>query len=97
MNERKTLEIIELKATKWHSQGGVCQVCGEPVSVADGELAHRIPNRKWCLAKYGTKVLHHALNLVLTHPGRCNDAVSISNHPVEMEKLVAEINKRLKE
>jgi len=70
-------------------------VCGEPVTVNGGELAHRIPQRKWCLAKYGPRIIHHRDNLVLIHPGACNDAVSISNHPLEMERLAQSINDRM--
>lgn len=90
MNERLGIEIAEMKARKAYEQGWRCPVCGEPVGVAD-ELAHRIPQRRWCLAKYGPTIIHHPDNLVLTHAGSCNSAVSISNHPVECERLANEI------
>jgi hypothetical protein len=95
MNYRKSLAIAEMKLEKCHEQGYKCPVCGEYVDVATGELAHRIPQRRWCLARWGAKVIHHSRNLVLTHPGRCNDAVSISNHPLECERLAREIQEEL--
>jgi hypothetical protein len=95
MNERKRIEIAELKLEKYHAQGGVCPMCGEPVTVDGGELAHRIPQRKWCIAKYGPRIIHHRDNLVLTHTGSCNSAVSIGNHPVECERLAQSINDRM--
>ena len=48
------------------------------------------------MKQYGPRVIHHPLNLVLTHRGACNDAVSISNHPVEVDRLAARIRKELK-
>jgi hypothetical protein len=94
VNERLGIEIAELKARKAYEQDWRCPVCGEPVGLAD-ELAHRIPQRKWCIAKYGPRIIHHRDNLVLTHTGTCNDAVSISNHPLEMERLAQSINDRM--
>jgi hypothetical protein len=81
---RKSLDIAEMKMELWHDQGGACWTCREPIGVMDGELAHRIPQRKWCLKRYGAAVVHHKLNMRLTHSGRCNDAVSMAGRPMEM-------------
>jgi len=83
---RKDLDIAELKLAKCHEQGYECPVCHKYVDVETGELAHKIPQNKWCLAKWGPKVLHHPLNMDLVHH-ECNDAVSISNHPLAMDRL----------
>jgi 5-methylcytosine-specific restriction endonuclease McrA len=88
---RKSLAIWEMRMEKFHEQGGLCGSCGKPINVTDSELAHRIPKRRWTLAKWGPMILHHRKNLVLTHPGACNDAASIGNHPVEMDRLAREI------
>jgi len=91
MNERKRIEIAEMKLQLYYEQGGWCAACGKPVGTDDGELAHRIPQRRWALAKYGPRIIHHHDNLALTHPGACNDAMSISNQPVECERLAKSI------
>jgi len=95
-SDRKRLEVSECKLEKWYEQGGICPACGEFLAVQEAELAHRIPQRKYYLKQYGPRVIHHPLNLVLTHRGACNDAVSISNHPVEVDRLAARIRKELK-
>lgn len=94
---RKSLTIWETKLEKVYEQNGICPSCGEPVSVTDGELAHRIPQRKWLLKMYGPGVIHHRMNVVLTHHGECNDKMSIANSPMKIEKLVEEIRKERKE
>ena len=89
--DRKTLAISEMKLEKGYEQDWLCASCGEPLVVQEAELAHRIPQRKFLLAKYGPKIIHHRLNVVLTHHGKCNDAVSLGNNPVEWERLAGEI------
>ncbi len=96
MNARKTIAISEMKVELWNAAGGLCLVCGKPLRIENAELAHRIPQRRWCFAKWGPAVIHHARNLVLTHRGACNDAVSLGNHPVAMERLAAEIEAELR-
>ena len=93
MNDRKTLAISEMKVEKWYAQDGKCATCGIPLSVPECELAHRIPQRKWCIAKWGPGVIHHRMNVALTHHGACNDKVSIGNQPVKMDALAEEIRK----
>lgn len=91
MNDRKTLAISEMKVELGYSQNWKCSACGAPLAVQEAELAHRIPQRKYLLAKYGPEVIHHRLNMALTHHGACNDAVSIGGQPLACEKLAAEI------
>lgn len=95
MKQDIAAKVWELKLEKEYEQQGICPVCVEPVSAQTGELSHRIPQRKWCIAKWGPAIIHHKMNQVLTHPGRCNSAVSIGNHPLEMEKLARIIRKEL--
>jgi hypothetical protein len=92
---RKSLDIAEMKMELWYEQGGACWTCGEPIGMMEAELAHRIPQRKWCLKRYGAAVVHHKLNMRLTHSGRCNDAVSVAGKPVTMARLAMEIGAEL--
>jgi hypothetical protein len=65
------------------------------VPFADFELAHRIPEAKWAIRKWGWAVIDHDKNKGITHRGPCNDAQNIQNDPLECEELAAEINKDL--
>jgi hypothetical protein len=79
-----------------------CVVCYK--HALDGQLAHLIPQGKYgkavirrVLRKHGwpdtwwRRVMHSPMNMRLTCSLECNSAVSISNHPLEMEALVVEI------
>lgn len=79
MDYNEQIKIQELKYLKYIEQGGNCAFCGEPfLSYEYGELAHILPQRNWILKKYGKEIIHHKLNLKLTHPGRCNSGVQMS-------------------
>jgi hypothetical protein len=93
MMDRETLAIAEMKVELSYQQQGKCAACGEPVAVQEAELAHRIPQRKYLLKMYGPEVIHHRMNVCLTHHGACNDKVSIGNRPVDMDALAAAIRK----
>lgn len=69
---------------------GKCWVCRKPVPWP-GQLAHRIPQSRAMLRRYGVAVIHHPINLRLVCGLACNDAVSISNHPVQERELVRRI------
>lgn len=65
-----------------------CRVCKIAPSV---QLAHRIPQTKAMLKKYGKAIIHHRKNLVPVCGLTCNSAVNIQHKPIEIEKLVNEI------
>lgn len=83
-------EAMDLRLRICQRQGFEC-VCGAMVYPMQCQLAHRIPQRKNMMARYGAAVIHHEKNLVAVCSLRCNDSVSISNHPLLIEELVAEI------
>ena len=91
MKFSKTEKIERSRLYLWNRCGGMCEVCGTPLSWDTFQLAHRIPQRKHTLKKYGEEVIHHPLNLNAVCGLRCNDAVSISNHPVLIATLVEDI------
>lgn len=73
-------------------QKGRCGIChAAPMT----QLAHRIPQSKPMLRKYGSQVINHRRNLVGVCCLACNDKASISNHPLEIDKLVTEIRKEM--
>ena len=80
----------ETRIIVFNRSGGFCEVCGKPIDYAY-QMAHRIPQRKHFVKKYGKAVIHHPLNFRATCGLRCNNAVSIGNHPLEIERIVEEI------
>lgn len=93
--ERRAEEIRETKIRVFSEQGGVCFWCRAPMQMEAFELAHRIPQRKWCLGKWGRPVIHHRLNVVGTHAGSCNSHVQINPDSLQAEKLAREIRREL--
>jgi 5-methylcytosine-specific restriction endonuclease McrA len=97
---RKNEEIREMRQKVFDEQGGRCGVCGFPVLLVDYphpdqmELAHIIPQRGWCIRRWGADVIHHRKNLVGTHPAE-NSSVQIDPNSLEAERLAAEIRKEL--
>lgn len=90
-------KIQELKEKKMISQRGVCAGCGKEFRIGDTlELAHRIPQRKYLIKLYGKDILHHELNMELTHSGYCNSAVQLSpNKTMLVETLVEKIRETI--
>lgn len=78
---------MDLKSKKYIEQGGMCgnPKCKKPLPAASlCELAHILPQRKWIKNKYGEELIHHELNMKLTHPGYCNSAVQMSPNKTEL-------------
>lgn len=71
--------------------GYQCEVCGRPICEADVQLAHRIPQRKHLVKKYGKSVIHHPCNLVATCCEDCNSAVSLGSNPIDHRMVLEEI------
>ena len=73
---------------KCYSMKGIhCIHCGKDAN----QLAHRIPQNKMNLKKYGYKIIHHWMNRDPVCSLECNSKSSISNHPMEIEALVRRI------
>ena len=81
-------KIAMLKACNWE-----CEVCGQMLSLATCQIAHRIPKTKYNLKTYGKHVIHHPKNLACVCGLKCNSAVLLnrSTHPVESEILLEAI------
>ena len=92
MNELEAHEMEMKKRQIIYEQSGLCGHCKKRISPWENyTLAHRLAKHKWRLEKYGPEVIHHRLNLVATHPGRCNDGVMINIQKSEGKQLLAEI------
>lgn len=55
------------------------------------QLAHLIPNTKDMISRYGKDVIDHPRNRVTTCSLECNNAVQLTNKPVEADALASEI------
>lgn len=70
---------------------GRCEVCGAALKFP--QLAHRIPQRfRWIR----NEILNHPKNIAVVCSLACNDKASISNHPLEIKRLVSEIEKEVR-
>ena len=78
-------KIQEMKRKKLYEQGGKCAACGKYFKYGEAqELAHILPRRKWIIEKFSAEVIHHELNMKLTHSGDCNSKVQISPNWTEI-------------
>ena len=91
-------EILrETKLKKYAEQCGICGVCGNELTNAfTAELAHRIPQTESNIRRYGKKVIHHDLNMVLVCSKKCNSSVLINNKPIRKAQLISHILEDLK-
>lgn len=92
----KNEEMLYTRNLVYTRAGGKCEVCGEQLDWHTYHMAHRIPQRKWLLKKYGPAVIHHPDNFAATCGLTCNNAVSIAGSPVEVERLAESIKEKLR-
>lgn len=94
--ERKTDTIQQVKAAKLIEQYHRCgrKGCGNPIGW-DSQLAHLIPQRKWCIGRWGLEVIHHPDNMVLVCGLDCNAAVQLDPVSHEAEALASKIRKKI--
>jgi hypothetical protein len=93
--ERRTFEILQMRTLVFSEQEARCWYCGEPLRYLHLELAHRVPQRKWCIQKWGKAAIHHRRNMVATHSGYCNSMAQLDPESKEAEALMASIRKEL--
>lgn len=93
MTEKEQFELGIKRASvllraNWH-----CEVCGNPLTDDTVQLAHRIPQRKHLLKRYGKEIIHHSLNLAATCSENCNAAVSLGENELQHKEVIEEIRK----
>jgi hypothetical protein len=85
---------MDLKSKKYKEQGGLCgdPKCLEPLPAASlCQLAHILPQRGWIKEKYGEDIVHHELNMKLTHPcDNCNSGVQMSPNKTRLVEIHVE-------
>lgn len=85
MNEAEKLQRAEALA----KCGGVCEVCGKPLTAWQG--AHRIANTNANRKKWGSWVIDSPLNIAIVCSLKCNDACNIGFNQGKCLKLVQKI------
>lgn len=81
-------QIAMMKQRIYTEQSGKCATCGKMLGQVF-DLAHKIPQTKVNLKKYGHEIIHHRLNLAGTcRSANCNDAQMIN--PATRPVLAAE-------
>ena len=92
MTEREKFLAEEKKIGILSAYNYTCVRCGRPALF----LAHRIAQTSVNIKLYGAAVIHHEKNMrPVCACSRCNDSVNIGGRPVEVEKLVREIQEDL--
>lgn len=91
------IDIGSVKMALYYGQDRVCAYCGKPITPYESEIAHRIPQRKHMIRRYGKDVIHHPDNLALVclRSDRCNGGMSIAGHPVAIDQLAQKIRAKL--
>jgi len=95
VTEREQLDYATQRIYLFLRAEGKCEVCGRRINSETMQLAHRIPQTKRNLKKYGKEVIHHPKNLRATCSLSCNSKVDIRNHPVAQSNLLAEIEEEI--
>ena len=93
MTIREAVDLADIREAKYTEQGGLCYVCHRPVRYAFFQLAHRIPQRAWCLSRWGREVIHSPQNMVGVCGLRCNAKAQMNPDSVEAEDFALAIKR----
>ena len=93
MTEREMIHVSETKLRLLESRDNRCEVCGKLIGPYETQLAHRIPQSKRNLKKYGKTIIHDTRNLAVTCGLECNAKVIV--HGRAEARLVANIQRDL--
>jgi hypothetical protein len=88
---QRAAAIADMRESKYREQGGLCYVCHKPIRFAIFQLAHKIPQRKWCIEKWGEEVIHHRRNLVGVCGLHCNGLAQLDPESLSARMLAESI------
>lgn len=99
MTQRERFKMQEQRLQLLIERGSRCEVCGNHLTISNLQIAHRIPQSKANLKKYGKKIIHHPLNLATVCSLKCNSAVlcNPATMPITTQKLIKKIEENLNE
>lgn len=84
-------ELYQVRQALAFIQHWQCAACGKTIGPEQGQIAHRIPQRKWCIKHFGRDVIHHPMNMVLVCNLECNAKVQLNPDSLEAERLARKI------
>lgn len=91
MTEKEADQLRETRMYVLNRAAWCCENCGRELTSAGFQLAHRIPQRKPFLKRYGKKIIHHPANLRAVCCEGCNATVSLGynteNHKIVLEEI----------
>ena len=89
-------EIQEQRLEIFQRDHWTCQHCGKHLNHYNSpQLAHRIPQSKTNIKKYGKSVIHHPDNIKSACCLGCNASLSIGSNNIQAFNLVRSIEKKL--
>lgn len=71
--------------------GGVCEVCGKPITPSTWQGAHRIANTKPNRTKWGSWIIDHPMNIAIVCSLGCNQSCNIGFNPGACLELINKI------
>lgn len=96
MTEGDRLRADEAREAIFARDDWLCVVCGRPLRSGIPQLAHRIPQRKIYLKRYGAEIIHHPDNLASVESLGCNAKVDIGGRPLEVAALAEKIQEKMR-
>ena len=87
----KASRIADMREQKYYEQGGRCFVCHQAVRFAMFQLAHIIPQRRWCVDRWGEDVIHNSENIRGTCCLECNAKVQMNPNSIEADQFAKQI------
>ena len=94
MTNLEKIEAEEAKQQRIQDNNYCCEVCKERFGASELQLAHKIPKHDRYIKKWGAKIIHHRLNIVLTC-SKCNASVMINPNDNYGKALIEEIEKSI--
>jgi len=91
MNQLAKFRANERRDELFAAADWLSVVSGEPLRSGIPQLAHRVARTRNNLAKFGTEVIDHNLNLVPVRDLKENDRCNIGNRPLEANELLQRI------
>ena len=98
MTNLEKIEAEEYKLQRIIDNNYCCEVCHKRFSMSQLQLAHIIPKHKNYIKRFGTEIINHHLNFVLTwnsNTGRCKDSVMISPDTEQGKEHIKRIEDKL--
>jgi hypothetical protein len=95
VSERSEM-LREQRVSLYRQQAGKCFSCAMPMRFDEFELAHRIPERGWCMKHFGRKVVDHEMNKAGTHRGACNSKAQLDPNSLAAEDLAENIRREIR-